>query len=93
MSKWIIYLKQMKLRQGYLGTVAGMALRELKGSTPLSMKKQAAGMEKPDEWMERIEDLELAWGSWDTVDICGDDWRALPGGGHVRRNHIGSHGR
>ena len=93
MSEWTVYLRQMKLEEGYLATAARMVLRELRGSTALAMKKYAMKLDNPDDWIERIEDLEVSRNTFAPVPIDGSNWRPLPNGGHVKRVHIGSKDR
>jgi len=93
MNEWTVYLRQMKLQEGYLATAARMVLRELRGSTALAMKKSAMKRDNPDDWIERIEDLEVSMKSFAPIPINSADWQTLPGGGHVKRVHIGSKDR
>ena len=93
MNQWIVYLRQMKMGEGYLGVSARMVLRDLRGTTAESMKKSAMNRDNPDDWIERIEDLEVSMKSFAPVPIDGADWATLPGGGHMRRVHIGGQDR
>ena len=89
MNEWIVYLRQMKMGEDYLGVAARMVLSELRGTTAESMKKSAMKRYNSDDWIERIEDLEVSMKSFAPIPINSDDWRPLPNGGHVQRVHIG----
>jgi len=83
----------MRIQSGYLGLAAKMVLRELRGATPEAMKKYAMKMDDSSQWLDRIDDLVDALSSCDPMAIFSNDWAGLPGGGHVRRNHICSQNR
>ena len=88
MTAWTHYLLGQRQHGGYLGIAARLVSAKLSGATPETMKNRAAKMPDAAVWIERVSDLEEAWGNCVTVDTSAGDWNELPNGCHIRRNHV-----
>ena len=88
MITWKHYLLEQRQHGGYLGIAAKLVLDSASGATPETMRKRAEKLTDTATWIERINDLEEAWGSCVTVNTSAGDWNDLPNGGHIRRNHV-----